>query len=92
MIKQRHTVKDGGYNFGKAPLSMILVFIVMSVCAVIMAFQQSRPEWPMPLKDLILINEGLALLATLVYGIILHLAIAEACLRKVRIQISSYEP
>lgn len=54
---------------------MILVFIVMSVCAIITAFRLARPEWPMPIRDLIFINEGLALLVTLIYGIILHLAI-----------------
>lgn len=54
---------------------MIVVFIVLSVCAVITAFQQSRPEWPMPLYSLIIINEGMALLATLVYGIFVHFAI-----------------
>jgi hypothetical protein len=55
---------------------MIVVFIVLSVCAVIVAFQQARPEWPMPLSYLIIINEGMALLVTLVYGIFVHFAIA----------------
>ncbi len=56
-------------------MSMIVVFIVLSVCAIAAAFHQSRPEWPMPLSGLILINEGMALLATLVYGIFVHFAI-----------------
>lgn len=59
-----------------APLSMIVVFIVLSVYAVVAAFQQARPEWSMPLSHIIIINEGLALLATLVYGIFVHFAIA----------------
>ena len=64
------------YKLGFAPLSMIVVFIALSVCAVVAAFQQARPEYPMPLSGLILINEGMALLATLVYGIFTHVAIA----------------
>lgn len=54
---------------------MIVVFIVLTVCAILAAFQQARPEWPMPLWGCILINEGMALLATLVYGIFAHFAI-----------------
>ena len=34
------------------------------------ALRQARPEWPMPLHQILLINEGMALSATLVYGII----------------------
>lgn len=69
-------IQIGRYKFGFAPLSMIVVFIVLSVCAIFAAFQQSRPEWPMPLSHTIIINEGMALLATLVYGIFVHFAIA----------------
>lgn len=69
-------IQIGRYRLGFAPLSMIVVFIVLSVCAVIVAFQQARPEWPMPLSNLIIINEGMALLATLVYGIFVHFAIS----------------
>jgi len=69
-------IQIGRYRLGFAPLSMIVVFIVLSVCAVIVAFQQVRPEWPMPLSYLIIINEGMALLVTLVYGIFVHFAIA----------------
>lgn len=61
---------------GVAPVSMIIVFIVLSMCAVITAFHQAKPEYPMPLSGLIMINEGMALLATLVYGIFVHFAIA----------------
>lgn len=68
-------IQIGRYKFGFAPLSMIAVFIVLSVCAVVAAFHQARPEWPMPLSGIILINEGMALLATLVYGIFAHFAI-----------------
>ena len=69
-------IQIGRYRLGFAPLSMIVVFTVLSVCAVIAAFQQVRPEWPMPLYSLIIINEGMALLATLVYGIFVHFAIS----------------
>lgn len=69
-------IQIGRYKFGFVPLSMIVVFIVLSVCAVVSAFQQARPEWSMPLSSQILINEGMALMATLVYGIFTHYAIA----------------
>lgn len=68
-------IQIGRFKFGFASLSMIVVFIVLSVCAVAAAFHQARPEYPMPLSGLILINEGLALLVTLVYGIFAHFAI-----------------
>lgn len=64
------------YRIGIAPASMIIVFIVLSACAVVTAFHQAKPEYPMPLSGLIIINEGMALLATLVYGIFVHFAIA----------------
>lgn len=66
-------MKIGKYEFGLAPVSMIIIFIVLSVIAVLSAFNQATPEWPMPLSSLLIINESMALLATLVYGIILHL-------------------
>lgn len=69
-------IQVGRYKVGAAALSMIVVFIVLSACAVFAAFHQSRPEWPMPLADRILINEGLALLATGVYGIFVHLVLS----------------
>ena len=68
-------IQIGRYKMGFAPFSMIVVFIVLSVCAVVAAFHQARPEFPMPLSKIILINEGMALLATLVYGILAHFAI-----------------
>lgn len=69
-------IQIGRYKLGVAPLSMIIVFIVLSVCVVVAAFHQAKPEYPMPLSGLIVINEGMALLATLVYGIFVHFAIA----------------
>ena len=69
-------IQIGRYKFGFAPVSMIIVFIVWSVCAVVAAFHQATPEYPMPLSGLIVINEGMALMATLVYGIFVHFAIA----------------
>lgn len=64
----------GTYRFGFLPVSMIVVFILLSICAIWAAIQQARPEWPMPLWNIILTNEGMALLGTLVYGIIVHLS------------------
>ncbi len=69
-------IQIGRYKLGFASLSMIVVFIVLSVCAIVAAFQQARQEWPMPLSHIIIINEGMALLATMVYGIFVHFAIA----------------
>lgn len=69
-------IQIGRYKFGVGPVSMIIVFIVLSVCAVVAAFHQAKPEYPMPLSGLIIINEGMALLATLVYGIFVHFAVA----------------
>lgn len=62
-------IQIGRYKLGFASLSMIVVFIVLSICATVAAFQQARPECPMPLSHIILINEGMALLTTLIYGI-----------------------
>lgn len=69
-------IQIGRYKIGFAPLSMIVVFIVLSVCAVVAAFDSARPEYPVPLAWQIVVNEGLALLVTLVYGICAHFAIA----------------
>ena len=69
-------IQIGKYKLGFAPLSIIVVFIVLSVCAIVAAFQQAPPEWSMPLSQIILIKEGMALLATLGYGIFAHFAIA----------------
>lgn len=69
-------IQIGRFKLGVAPLSMIIVFIVLSACAVVAAFHQAKPEYPMPLSGLIVINEGMALLATLAYGIFVHFAIA----------------
>lgn len=46
------------------------------ICAIVAAFHQARPEFPVPLSHIIIINEGMVLLATLVYGIFAHFAIA----------------
>lgn len=69
-------IQIGKYRFGFAPVSMVIVFIVLSAGAVIAAVRQARPEWPMPLSQLILINETLALIVTLIYGILTHFAFA----------------
>lgn len=68
-------IKIGRYNMGWGPFSMIIIFIVLTACAVVSAVQQSRAEWPVPFRDIIMINETMALFATLIYGIIIHLII-----------------
>lgn len=60
------------FKFGFAVASTVIVFIVLTVCAIVAALNQSRPESPMPLSGLLITNEGMALLATLVYGIFAH--------------------
>ena len=69
-------LRIGKYRIGIGQASMVIIFIVLSACAVVAAFHQAKPEYPMPLSELIVINEGMALLATLVYGIFVHFAIA----------------
>lgn len=66
-------MNDVKRKFGWPQLSMIVVFVMLSAIAIGAAVHQTRPEWPMPLYQLILLYEGFALMATLVYGIILHL-------------------
>ncbi|MBO4994593.1 MAG: hypothetical protein J6C78_01345 [Muribaculaceae bacterium] len=51
-------IQIGRFRFGFAPASMVVVFVALSVCAVVAAFNQARPEWPVPLSYLILVNEG----------------------------------
>ena len=65
----------GRYKLGFGPASMIVVFVVLSICAIVAAVRQSRPEWSMPLSRIIIYYESMALLATLVYGIFVHFAI-----------------
>lgn len=60
-------------KFGWPQLSMIVVFVVLSAIAIGAGVHQARSEWPMPLRQLIIIYEGFALMGTLFYGIILHL-------------------
>lgn len=69
-------IRIGKYRMGFAAASMAVIFMALSVCAVVAACRQARPEWPVPLWQFIVINECLALLVTLVYGILAHFAIA----------------
>ena len=66
----------GKYKIGFVPLSMVVVFIVLSLCVIFVSFHQYRQEWSMPLSLIIIINEGLALMITLVYGILGHFVIS----------------
>lgn len=68
--------QTGRYRLGFGPLSMIAAFIVLSVCAIVSAFHQVTPEYPMSLFSLMLINEGMVLLTALLYGITAHFVIA----------------
>lgn len=68
-------IQIGRYKFGFAPLSMIAVFIVLTACAIVAAITHDNPYSPLPLSARILINEGMALLTTLVDGIFAHFAI-----------------
>ncbi len=68
-------IQIGRFKLGFAPASMIVVFIVLTVCAILTANSQARPDYPMPLCDIIIINESMALLATLLYGIFIHFAV-----------------
>lgn len=69
-------IRIGKYILGPAPISMIAVFVALTICAVIASIGQARPEYPMPLWLVMLVNEGMALLATIAYGILLHFALA----------------
>lgn len=69
-------IQIGRFRFGFTAFSTIIVFIVLSACAISAAIRQARPEVPVPLSLSIITNESLALLATLVYGIFAHFATA----------------
>lgn len=69
-------IQIGRFRFGFAVASTIVVFVVLTVCAIVAALNQSRSESPMPLSALLIINEGMALLATLIYGIFAHFILA----------------
>lgn len=68
-------IQIGQYKFGFAPLSMIAVLIVLTACAVVASVTRDNLYSPLPLSVRMLINEGMALMATLVYGIFAHFAI-----------------
>lgn len=72
-------IRIGKYEIGFAPFTMAVIFVGLSIIAVLTALNQASPEYPMPLYSLIIINESFALLATLVYGIILHFI--QTCIR-----------
>lgn len=65
---------SGRFHLSRGAISVIIVFVVLSIFAIVSAMVQARPEMPMPLSGIIIINEGMALTGTLVYGIILHVA------------------
>ena len=69
-------IRIGKYKLGFATFSAVIVFIVLSICAVTAAFHNARPEWPMPLWGLIVVNESMALVGAIMYGVGVHFAIA----------------
>ena len=68
-------IQIGRYKLGFAPASMIVLFIVLRVCSIIASFRLDSPYCSMPLWGFIVINESMALAATLVYGVFAHFAI-----------------
>lgn len=73
MLNGQKMIRIGKFEMGFAPLSMAIMFLFLSIFAILSALSQAKPESPMPLSSLIIINETMALLATLVYGIFVHL-------------------
>lgn len=69
-------IQIGQFKFGFAVASTLIVFIVLSISAVGVAVYQATSEGSMPIGSLIVVNEGMALLATLIYGIFAHFALA----------------
>lgn len=65
-------IQIGRYKMGFAFFSTIIVFVALSVCAILAAHQSVRPEWPMPLSCAVAVNEGLAVAVTLVYAVFVY--------------------
>lgn len=65
-------IQIGKYRLSIGTASIIMVFIVLSVCAVIAAIRHAEPENSLPLYWQ-MINETIALLIILIYGITLHI-------------------
>lgn len=66
-------IQIGQYKFGFVFFSTIVVFITLSVCAILAAHQSVRPEWPMPLSGVVAVNECLAIAAALVYAVFAYM-------------------
>lgn len=63
-------------RLGPVQKSMLAIFIILTIIAVITSIRQAAPEEPVPLQYLLVINISKALVATLVYGILAHFTIA----------------
>lgn len=63
-------------RLGPVQKSMLAIFIILTIIAVITSIRQAAPEEPVPLQYLLVINISKALVATLIYGILAHFAIA----------------
>lgn len=68
-------IRIGKYRIGAAAMSVAVVFITLSACAIVAACHQQRPEWSAPLWLTIMQYECMAMIATLAYGIVVHIAI-----------------
>lgn len=63
-------------RLGPVQKSVLAIFIILTILAVITSIRQTAPEEPVPLQYLLVINISKALVATLIYGILAHFAIA----------------
>ncbi|MDE6191409.1 MAG: hypothetical protein K2G47_07265 [Muribaculum sp.] len=68
-------IRINNINLGFTAFSTILLFITLSICAVTATCHHTEPESSVSLSSL-LANESMALLATLIYGICAHFAVA----------------
>lgn len=76
-------IRINKYEFGFAAFSTLVVLVVLSTCAVAAAINQSQAESSTRLIYGIMINESMALITTIVYGIFAHFAtVAISKLRK----------
>ncbi len=69
-------IRIGRYQLSSAAASIFVALILFSGIAIISAVSQARPEYPLPLSHAIIINEGIALLCTLIYGVVLHVLVS----------------
>ena len=69
-------IQIGRFKFGSAVASTLAVLITLSICALVASFHEYGPGSPKSLLSIIVVNEAMALLATLIYGILAHFILA----------------